>query len=142
MSYYDAFIFILGLAFLASAWLSPKLIRMPLSLPMFWLGVGFFITFFFGKNIPDINPLKYSYLTEHLTELIIIISLLGAGLKLDRSIGWRSWNDTWRLLGITMPLSIALTTGLSFYLLDVPLAVALLLGGFLAPTDPVLASDV
>jgi NhaP-type Na+/H+ or K+/H+ antiporter len=141
LSYYDAFIFILGLAFLASAWLSSKLTHLPFSLPMMWLGIGFFISFF-GRNIPDINPFKYSALTEHLTELIIIISLLGAGLKVDRLMGWKSWNDTWRLLGITMPLSIALTTALSFYLLDFPFAVALLLGSLLAPTDPVLASDV
>ena len=138
---YDAIIFIFGLAFLASAWLPAKLNRTPLSLPMIWLGVGLVVSFFDNK-LPDVNPLHNSLLTEHLTELVIIISLLSAGLKLNRPIGWRSWNDTWRLLGITMPLCILLMMLCSMVLIGLPLAVALLLGSIMAPTDPVLASDV
>lgn len=141
MRHYDAILFIFGVAFLVSAWLPSKLTRTPLSLPMIWLGVGFFVSMLV-TTLPDISPLKNSHLTEHLTEIVIIIALLGAGLKLDRPIGWSSWNDTWRLLGVTMPLSIVLMTIASMCLIDIPLAVALLLGALIAPTDPVLASDV
>lgn len=66
----------------------------------------------------------------------------GAGLKLDRRIGWRSWEVTWRLLGIAMPLTIVGIGGLAWFLLGIPAASALLIGAALAPTDPVLASDV
>ena len=141
MVYYDAIIFIFGLAFLASALLPAKLRSTPLSLPMIWLAVGFFVSLL-DVNLPDVNPLKNSILTERLTELVIIIALLGAGLKLDRPLGWSNWQDTWRLLGITMPLCIGLMMLVSMYLIDIPLVVALLLGALIAPTDPVLANDV
>ena len=29
--------------------------------------------------------------TERLTELVVIVSLMGAGLKLRRPVGWRGW---------------------------------------------------
>jgi NhaP-type Na+/H+ or K+/H+ antiporter len=80
--------------------------------------------------------------TERLTELIVIVALMGAGLKLNRPLGWRSWITTWRLLGITMPLSIAGIALLGWWLLGLTPAAALLLGAALAPTDPVLASSV
>jgi NhaP-type Na+/H+ or K+/H+ antiporter len=63
-------------------------------------------------------------------------------LKIDRKIGLRSWATTWRLLGIAMPLTILAITLAGFYALGLPLAMALLLGAALAPTDPVLASEV
>src|SRR5699024_11400491 len=52
-----------------------------------------------------------------------------------------SWVRTWRLVGLAMPLGIVAITGAAFGL-GWPLAVAALLGAALAPTDPVLASDV
>jgi NhaP-type Na+/H+ or K+/H+ antiporter len=67
---------------------------------------------------------------------------MGAGLKLDRPVGWRSWAITWRLLGISMPLTIAAIAALGWGFLGLSLASAILLGAALAPTDPVLASDV
>jgi NhaP-type Na+/H+ or K+/H+ antiporter len=72
----------------------------------------------------------------------VIVALMGAGLALDRRPGWRSWQSAWRLIGITMPLSIAAVAGLGWWLLDLDPAAALLLGAALAPTDPVLAAEV
>ncbi|MFJ1269940.1 cation:proton antiporter [Legionella lytica] len=141
MKHYDILIFIFGAAFLASAWLPSKLKKAPFSLPMIWLIVGIFVAIL-NTNLPNVNPLKNSQLTERLTELALIISLLGAGLKLDRPVGWGNWNVTWRLLGITLPLSIGFMTLLLMFLLDMPFIVSFLLGALIAPTDPVLASDV
>ena len=67
---------------------------------------------------------------------------MGAGLKIDRKIGLRSWATTWRLLGIAMPITILSVTLLGFYGLGLPVAMAVLLGASLAPTDPVLAAEV
>ena len=67
---------------------------------------------------------------------------MGAGLKIDRRVGWRSWGLTWRLLAIAMPLTILLLSLLSHWLLGLGAAAAILLAASLAPTDPVLASDV
>jgi NhaP-type Na+/H+ or K+/H+ antiporter len=71
-----------------------------------------------------------------------LISLMGAGLKLDRPLSLRGWRVTWRLLGITMPVSILALTLIGWGFMGFTLATALLIGGTLAPTDPVLAADV
>jgi NhaP-type Na+/H+ or K+/H+ antiporter len=67
---------------------------------------------------------------------------MGAGLALDRPVGRRSWSTTWRLLGIAMPLCIITLTLLGMWLLGLGLGAALLVASSLAPTDPVLASEV
>jgi NhaP-type Na+/H+ or K+/H+ antiporter len=79
---------------------------------------------------------------EHLTELVVIVALFGVGLALDRPFGWRRWGSTWRLLGIAMPLTIGLVALAGWGLAGLAPAAALLLGAVLAPTDPVLASEV
>ena len=66
---------------------------------------------------------------------------MGVGLAIDRPIGWRRWKVTWRLLLVAMPACIAAVAGAG-WLLGLAPATALLLGAVLAPTDPVLASDV
>lgn len=85
---------------------------------------------------------------EHLTEFTVLVALMGVGLALDRPLDWRSresrraWSPTWRLLLIGMPLTIAGVALIAAGLLGIALPAALLLGAVLAPTDPVLASDV
>ena len=49
---------------------------------------------------------------------------------------------TWRLILVTLPLSIAAITALAGTWMGLAWPVALLLGASLAPTDPVLAADV
>lgn len=79
---------------------------------------------------------------ERASELIVIVSLAGAGLAVDRPMGLKSWQSTWRLLGIAMPITIAGIALMALYLVGLPLATAVLLGAALAPTDPVLARSV
>ena len=93
-----------------------------------------------GLDAPD--PQVRVQLTERLTELGLIVALLGAGLKLDRPVGWRRWATTWRLLGIAMPLTIAAVAFLGWGLVGLAPASAVLLAAAVAPTDPVLAADV
>ncbi|HSK27400.1 MAG TPA: cation:proton antiporter [Jiangellales bacterium] len=92
--------------------------------------------------LPEIAPATERVVTERLTEVCVIVALMGVGLALDRPVGWRRWSSTWRLLGIAMPLSIAGVALLGWGLAGLAPASALLLGAALAPTDPVLASDV
>ena len=130
-----------GLAALAGAFL-PRLVRdAPVSTPMACLALGLLL-FALPLPVDAPDPLQYPDWTEYLTELGVIVSLMGAGLKLDRPVGWKSWASTWRLLAITMPLTIAGTALLGWWLLGLLPAAAVLLGAVLAPTDPVLASDV
>lgn len=129
-----------GLLIALVAWLPLALRKLPLSLPIICisLGAGIF-------SLPQIalrpSPMHYPDVTERFTEFVVIIALMGAGLKIDRAFHFRRWAVTWRLLAITMPLSIAAITLLGVWA-GLPWVVALLLGASLAPTDPVLASDV
>src|SRR5690606_35271671 len=88
------------------------------------------------------DPVADRVWVEHLTEVCVIVSLMGAGLALNRPFGRLRWRATWRQLGITMPLTVAAVAALARGLLDWPVAAVLLLAAVLAPTDPVLASEV
>ncbi len=138
---YLLFLLGLGVVVLLVAWLPMALSRLPLSLAILCVLIG--VVVFHGGVLPfRSDPLRFSTLTERLTEIVVIVSLMGAGLKIDRRIGWRRWESSWRLIAITMPLSIVAVTLMGVHGLGLGLASALLLGGALAPTDPVLASDV
>ncbi|HEY0696646.1 MAG TPA: cation:proton antiporter, partial [Micromonospora sp.] len=115
--------------------------RRPLSMPISCLGLGT-VVFLLPLGLPDPDPLRYPDVTTHLTEIGVIVALMGAGLKIDRPLGWRRWSSTWRLLAVAMPLSIAAVALLGWWWAGLAPAAALLLAGALAPTDPVLAADV
>jgi len=138
---YIAFLLGLGVIVLLVAWLPLALRRIPLSLSIICVGLGAGV-FAVGWVDVDPDPKTYDRLVEKLCEAVVIISLMGAGLKLDRPIGLRAWATTWRLLGVAMPLTILAVALLGIYGLGLSVALALLLAASLAPTDPVLASDV
>jgi NhaP-type Na+/H+ or K+/H+ antiporter len=142
MDPYIAIITGLGFVVLLTAWLPMVLKELPLSLPMFCIGFG--AALFAIPGIPGTGPKPQEMLgaTERLTELVVIISLTGAGLKLDRQLSWARAKATWLLLGVSMPLTIGLIAGLGHFVLNLSWPTAILLGAVLAPTDPVLASDV
>ncbi|HET6526890.1 cation:proton antiporter [Sphingopyxis sp.] len=123
------------------AWLPLALRRLPLSLPIICIALGAIIFSLPGVSLrPD--PLEHPDITERVSELVVIIALMGAGLKLDRAFEWRRWIVTWRLLAIAMPLTIIAITAIGGWWIGLPWIAALLLGACLAPTDPVLAADV
>lgn len=130
-----------GLLTALVVWLPLVLRKLPLSLPIVCIALGAALF-----SIPQITfkplPLAYPQVTERFTEFVVIIALMGAGLKIDRVFRWRDWMVTWRLLAVTMPLGIVTIAGLCAWVLGLPWAIALLLAASLAPTDPVLASDI
>jgi NhaP-type Na+/H+ or K+/H+ antiporter len=131
----------LGLLIALVAWLPLALRRVPLSLPIVCIGLGMGLGAIPGLRFAPL-PLEHPEITERFAEFVVIIALMGAGLKIDRVLGLRSWLITWRLIFLTLPLGIALIAVLAGTWLALPWAMALLLGAVLAPTDPVLASDV
>nr|WP_294692031.1 cation:proton antiporter [uncultured Friedmanniella sp.] len=131
----------LGLAAFAAALLPRLLGRVPISMPMVFLGLGILV-FAVVPDLPTPDPIAHPTFTTHLTEVCVVISLMGAGLALDRPVGWQRWRSTWRLIGLTMVASIGVMTLIAGTWLGFGLATALLLAAVLAPTDPVLASEV
>lgn len=132
---------IAGVAALLAGLLPRLLEGRPLSLPVAFLGLGMLV-FALPLDLPVPDPLVHVEPAEHLAEVCVIVALMGAGLKLDRPVGWRRWSSTWRLLAVAMPVTIAGTAVLGWWWAGLAPAAALLLGSALAPTDPVLASDV
>lgn len=140
--HYLLILFGLGAMILLVAWLPVALKKLPLSLPIVCVVLGFVLFSFAPFSHWAPHPDKTPTLVERGAELIVIVSLMGGGLKIERVLAWGTWNVTWRLLGIAMPLTILLALLLGQQLLGLGLATALLLAGSLAPTDPVLAGDV
>ncbi|MFF9488920.1 cation:proton antiporter [Streptomyces sp. NPDC014676] len=132
---------LLGAGALGAAVLPRLVARRPLSLPLVFLVCGVALQWL-PLPMPEIDPVADRTWVEHVTEICVIVSLMGAGLALNRPFGRRHWQGTWRQLGVTMPLTIAAVGLLAWGLLDWPPVAALLLAAVLAPTDPVLASEV
>ena len=138
--------YVLTLAFVGAAILGAAVLPMllagrPLSFPIIYVALGMAV-FALPLRLPSADPLAEGDLVERMTELVVIVSLMGAGLKIDRTVGWASWRTTRRLLVVAMPLTIAGVAVLGWWAAGLAPAAALLLGAVLAPTDPVLAGDV
>lgn len=120
----------------------PDLVReRAVSAPMIVLGVGVVAGLLVPGQDP-ISPVLDAEATSYLAEACVIISLMGVGLAIGRPFSWRTWSPTWRLLAVAMPLCIVGVAFLGWWGLGLSVPAALLLGAVLAPTDPVLASDV
>ncbi|MGW0805825.1 cation:proton antiporter [Nonomuraea sp. NPDC002799] len=141
MSTLDLILALGGGAALLAAILPEVLARRPLSLPLVYL-LGGVLLFVLPIGLPAPDPIAHRVALEHVTEMCVVVSLMGAGLAINRRVGIRGWSTTWRLLGLAMPLTVAGLAAVAALVLGWPLAAALLLGAVLAPTDPVLASDV
>ena len=139
---------VVGAALLLAVVLPSALHRQAVSAPLVLLGVGALIGLLPLPAGASASPVDNRVFVEHLTEFTVIVALMGVGLALDRPVPWRGreswirWGATWRLLGIAMPLCIAGVALLGWGVMGLAPAGALLLGAALAPTDPVLASDV
>lgn len=138
----DIFYTIIGLALLGLT-LRPALTQYRFAnIPLIYVAIGAGLALI---GLPVLNPLDgglSAKLIEHISELIVIISLAGAGLAIDTKESWKNWQASFRLLLISMPLTIVAVFLLAFYLVGLPWASAMLLAAVLAPTDPVLARAV
>ncbi|MEU5896748.1 cation:proton antiporter [Streptomyces venezuelae] len=141
MTLSDAVYAWLGAGALLAAVLPRVVAGRPLSLPVVFLTSGVLV-YVLPLPLPEVDPVEQRLVTEHVTEICVITALMGAGLALNRPVGRRSWSSAWRLLGVTMPVTVVLTALVACWLLGWPPAAALLLAAVLAPTDPVLASEV
>jgi NhaP-type Na+/H+ or K+/H+ antiporter len=142
LEHYKLWLLGIGIVVLLVAWLPLLLKKLPLSLPIIFVGFGMAMFAYTPLGQFSPHPVESPVLIEKATEFIVIISLMGAGLKISRPLSWAGWKITVRLLAVVMPLTIALIALSGLWILGLPLASALLLGACLAPTDPVLASDV
>ncbi|MGZ8210256.1 MAG: cation:proton antiporter [Burkholderiales bacterium] len=127
------------LVFMALSGSSVK--RLPLTGSMFYLAVGFVLgpAVFGALNLAGETD---NIILERITEAAVVISLFTAGLKLRVPLHERHWALPVRLATVSMTLTVGLIALIGHYGLGLSIGAAVLLGAILAPTDPVLASDV
>ena len=115
--------------------------RLPLSAAMLYLGVGVAIGPL-GLGLIRLDALKNVALLERLTEVAVLISLFTAGMKLELPLRDARWRIPVQLATLSMLVTVACVTAVGVFALGLSLGASVLLGALLAPTDPVLASDV
>jgi NhaP-type Na+/H+ or K+/H+ antiporter len=115
--------------------------RLPFTGTMIYLGFGAVLGPI-GLGLLVIEPIPSAALLERVAEVAVVISLFTTGLKLR--VSWRDkiWWIPVRLAFVSMTFTVGLVTLAGFFGLGLPLGAAVLLGAVLAPTDPVLASEV
>jgi sodium/hydrogen antiporter len=127
--------FLLIAVTLGSGWIS----RLPISYAIIYLIAGITLSPY-GFNLIQIRP--GAEFLERLSEFVILISLFSCGLKINRPLKPWAWRSTARLIGILMPFCILGVAAIAHWGLGLGGGAAILLGAILAPTDPVLASEV
>ncbi len=122
--------------------LTPSVLkRAPVTAAMIYLAVGLLV----GPSVLNLfhfNPLKESALLEVLTEVAVLISLFSAGVKMPVPFSFSRWHAPILLATVSMSITVALVAAFAYYVLGLPLGAGVLLGAIVAPTDPVLATDV
>jgi NhaP-type Na+/H+ or K+/H+ antiporter len=133
---------LLGILLITMVLAGTLLARLLLSSAMIYMAVGFAFGPF-GLDIVQLDPALHVAALLWGAEIALLISLFAVGLNMGAvPLRDKRWGLPLRLALVSMALTVGLVTLVGVYLLDMPLGAAVLLGGILAPTDPVLASGV
>ena len=132
---------LIGLLMLARGMAATTISRSPFTSAIVYLGVGLVL----GPTVLNLfhfDPTDEAGVLEVLTEVAILVSLFSAGIKMPVPFKRANWKAPMRLAWISMIFTVMLVAAFGFFVLGLPAGAAILLGGILAPTDPVLATDV
>jgi len=139
-----ATLLLVGVVLVAMCLAERHVTRLPLSPATVYLIVGWAA----GEmarphmSVPPTSP-QHADMLVVLTESALLISLFSVGLRLRVPPKVKGWRIAVTLASSAMIATIALATVVAAFLLpELGWAGALLLAGILAPTDPVLASEV
>jgi NhaP-type Na+/H+ or K+/H+ antiporter len=130
-----------GATLMLMALLGSLVKRLPLTSSMIYLLIGVLLGPL-ATGLVSVDPLASAEVLEHVTELAVIVSLFTAGLKLRTPLADALWRLPVSLATVSMTLTVGLIAVVGVYGLALSWGAAVLLGAVLAPTDPVLASDV
>lgn len=132
---------LVGSLFLGVAVVGSYVRRLPLSTALLYLVVGLALGPM-GLGVVRIDPLKDAAFLERVCEVALIISLFTAGLKLRIPLSDHRWRPPLRLAFVSMTATVVAIAFAGVYWIGLSWGAAVVLGAVLAPTDPVLASDV
>ncbi|HYO81566.1 MAG TPA: sodium:proton antiporter [Bryobacteraceae bacterium] len=141
MSVAIAWFLVIGVLLLGVAVVGSYVHRLPLSTTMLYLAAGYALGPH-GFGLLELDPIKHAPFIERATEIAVIVSLFTAGLKLRIPLSDARWRAPLRLASLSMTLTVGAIAVAGVYGMGLSWGAAILLGAVLAPTDPVLASDV
>lgn len=130
-----------GTVLLALALADRAVRRAPLAPAVVYLGVGWAAGALLGAPDAPAIERQIGWLAVSI-EAAVLVSLLAVGLRLRAPPTLRVWRVAGALAGLGMAATVALGAAAAVWLLQLPWPMALLLAAVLAPTDPVLASEV
>ena len=130
-----------GVLLIVMALASSAFARWPVSGAMLYVCVGVALSPV-GLAVSSVRLIEIARHLEVLTEVVVVISLFTCGLKLSAVLSERRWIPPVRLAVVSMLVSVVAVSAIGVHVLDLSLGASVLLAGILAPTDPVLASDV
>ncbi|MCE8017895.1 sodium:proton antiporter [Halomonas sp. MCCC 1A17488] len=122
--------------------LSSPLDRSWLSTPLFAFLIGVALG---PHGLAALDPMVWGdgkRLLEETARLTLGISLMGIALRLPPSYPFVHWRALLVLLGIAMPAMYLISSLLTYWVMGLPLLMALLVGGTVCATDPVVASSI
>ena len=138
---YNYYLLAAGIITLLAAVVPNVLRKRHLTPPVLYLLIGAGIALA-GKEYTDFDVMQHTNLIRRMSEFVVLVALTNAGLKIKQPFSWQTWKYSSRLLLITMPLTIIGAAYAGWWLLGLAPAAAMLFGALIAPTDPVLASDL
>lgn len=138
---FHAWLLFFGGLLLVVAFVHPYVRRLPITTTLLYLGVGIAVSPI-GFGWLNLDPFAHAGWLHHAAEMGVLISLFTVGLKLRLPLTDPTLRPAVSLALVSMVLTVAMITVLGVQFLALPLGAAVLLGAVLAPTDPVLASDV
>jgi len=130
---------IIGLLLLLIALIGVRVARWPLTTAVIYLVIGVAMGRLGWMSLDVIADARW---LEIASEIAVTVSLFSVGLKLRLPFNAPRWRLPLALATVSMTLTVAMIAVLGVYWLGLPLGAAVVLGAVLAPTDPVLASDL
>lgn len=138
VAYWSLFV---GILFITMVLVGTHLSRLPLSSAMIFLALGYGLgPAGIGVIMPD--PVRHASTLKLATEVALLISLFAVGLRLGVPMRDYRWLLPIRLAFLSMAITVGLIAAVGVWALHLSLGASVLLGGILAPTDPVLASNI
>ncbi|AWK74923.1 sodium:proton exchanger [Rhodococcus oxybenzonivorans] len=138
----DVVLAVVGVLGVMVAAISAKMRRLPISEPLLGLAAGVLLGPHFAGALA-IAPLTIEHTLLHeVSRILLAISVMAIALRYPVHDIRPRGRDVVLLMIIAMPVMAAVSAGLAWAILGLPIAAALLFGAALSPTDPVLASSV
>lgn len=138
---FESWILVISGILLGMALTANYVTRLPFTPTMIYLALGILLGPV-GWGVLWLDPNFMVGLFHRCAEVAVVISLFTVGLKLRLPLRDRRWRPPLILAFVSMAVTVGLITLVGAWALQLPWGAAVLLGAILAPTDPVLASDV